>query len=177
VEYRPPGSLKTSIPFTDAMLDVLRRVPRFLGLDYVFTTTGKSPVSGFGRLKDRLDKALPEGTEPWIIHDLRCTMSTNMAMQGVLQPDTEALLNHKTGVVSGVAAIYNVYSYTDEKREALEQWNRHLAKMKTGLALALLIVESDQTRSPLANGLSKLRPKSKRLHKNRARHVCFVHMA
>jgi hypothetical protein len=59
-------------------------------------------------------------------------MSTNMAMLGVPQPVTEALLNHKTGVVSGVAAIYNVYSYADEKREALEQWNRHLTKMIQG---------------------------------------------
>jgi len=111
------------------MLEVLRKTPRFFNSDYVFTTTGKSPVSGFGRVKDRLDKALPEGKEPWIIHDLRRTMSTNMAMLGVPQPVTEALLNHKTGVVSGVAAIYNVYSYADEKREALETWNAHIKEI------------------------------------------------
>lgn len=126
---RAKNGRQHTVPITDAMLDVLRRVPKFLGSDYVFTTNGKSPVSGFGRLKDRLDKALPEGTDPWIIHDLRRTMSTNMAMLGVPQPVTEALLNHQTGVVSGVAAIYNVYSYADEKREALEQWNHHQTKM------------------------------------------------
>jgi hypothetical protein len=71
----------------------------------------------------------PEGTEPWIIHDLRRTMSTNMAMLGVPQPVTEALLNHKTGVVSGVAAIYNVYSYADEKREALGAWSQNVMKL------------------------------------------------
>ena len=105
------------------MIEVLRKTPRFVNSDYVFTTTGKTPISGFGRLKNRLDKALPESSAPWIIHDLRRTMSTNMAQIGVPQPVTEALLNHKTGVVSGVAAIYNVYSYADEKREALETWN------------------------------------------------------
>lgn len=128
---RAKNGRQHTVPITDAMLDVLRRVPRFIGSDYVFTTTGKSPVSGFGRLKDRLDKELPEGTEPWIIHDLRRTMSTNMAMLGVPQPVTEALLNHKTGVVSGVAAIYNVYSYADEKREALDKWNEHIEKITT----------------------------------------------
>ncbi|SES98612.1 site-specific integrase [Oceanicella actignis] len=97
---RAKNGRQHTVPITDAMLDVLRRVPRFIGSDYVFTTTGKSPVSGFGRLKDRLDKALPDGTEGWTIHDLRRTMSTNMAMLGVPQPVTEALLNHKTGVVS-----------------------------------------------------------------------------
>lgn len=126
---RAKNGRQHTVPITDAMLDVLRRVPRFLGSDYVFTTTGKSPVSGFGRVKIRLDKALPEGTEPWIIHDLRRTMSTNMAMLGVPQPVTEALLNHKTGVVSGVAAIYNVYSYANEKREALALWNGHVEKV------------------------------------------------
>jgi len=126
---RAKNGRQHTVPITDAMLDVLRRVPRFLASDYVFTTTGKSPVSGFGRLKDRLDKALPEGTDPWIIHDLRRTMSTNMAMLGVPQPVTEALLNHKTGVVSGVAAIYNVYSYADEKREALGKWNERIEKI------------------------------------------------
>ncbi|WP_282129435.1 tyrosine-type recombinase/integrase [Roseobacter litoralis] len=126
---RAKNGRQHTVPITDAMLDVLSRVPRFLGSDFVFTTTGKSPISGFGRVKKRLEKALPEGTDPWIIHDLRRTMSTNMAQLGVPQPVTEALLNHKTGVVSGVAAIYNVYSYADEKRKALEQWNERIKKI------------------------------------------------
>jgi len=126
---RAKNGRQHTVPITDAMMYVLHRVPKFIRSDYVFTTTGKSPVSGFGRLKDRLDKALPEGTEPWIIHDLRRTMSTNMAMLGVPQPVTEALLNHKTGVVSGVAAIYNVYSYADEKREALCNWNERIEEI------------------------------------------------
>lgn len=126
---RAKNGRQHTVPITNAMLDVLQRVPRFLASDFVFTTTGKSPISGFGRLKRRLDLALPSSTEPWIIHDLRRTMSTNMAMQGVPQPVTEALLNHKTGVVSGVAAIYNVYSYSVEKRQALDGWCQHLKKM------------------------------------------------
>ena len=126
---RAKNGRQHTVPITDAMLVVLKRMPRFLGSDFVFTTTGKTPVSGFGRLKGRLDTSMPDGTEPWIIHDLRRTMSTNMAMLGVPQPVTEALLNHKTGVVSGVAAIYNVYSYADEKREALGAWSRHVMKL------------------------------------------------
>ncbi|MGR3507154.1 MAG: tyrosine-type recombinase/integrase [Paracoccaceae bacterium] len=126
---RAKNGRQHTVPITDDMLDVLQRLPRFLASDFVFTTTGKSPISGFGRLKRRLDLALPSSTEPWIIHDLRRTMSTNMAMHGVPQPVTEALLNHKTGVVSGVAAIYNVYSYSDEKRNALTVWNSKIAKL------------------------------------------------
>ena len=133
---RAKNGKQHTVPLTDTMVDVLRKTPRFFNSDYVFTTTGKTPISGFGRVKDRLDKALPEGTVPWIIHDLRRTMSTNMAMLGVPQPVTEALLNHKTGVVSGVAAIYNVYSYADEKREALELWNSHVEKVTRSAVLS-----------------------------------------
>lgn len=143
---RAKNGRQHTVPVTDAMLGVLRKVPRFLGSDCVFTTTGKTPVSGFGRLKERLDKALPEGTEPWIIHDLRRTMSTNMAMLGVPQPVTEALLNHKTGVVSGVAAIYNAYSYADEKREALDRWNQHLGSMLAKREEASCQVTTTKTR-------------------------------
>lgn len=126
---RAKNGKQHTVPITDAMLTVLRCVPRYLTSDFVFTTTGKTPISGFGRVKERMDKSLPEGTEPWTIHDLRRTMSTNLAMLGVPQPVTEALLNHKTGVVSGVAAIYNVYSYADEKREALGAWSQQLMKL------------------------------------------------
>lgn len=125
---RAKNGRQHTVPITDAMLDVLRRVPKFLGSDFVFTTKGTTPISGFGRLKKRLDKSLSEVVEPWTPHDLRRTMSTNMAQLGVPQPVTEALLNHKTGVVSGVAAIYNVYSYADEKRDALELWNSHVER-------------------------------------------------
>jgi integrase len=128
---RAKNGKQHTVPITDAMMTVLRRVPRYLTSDFVFTTTGKTPISGFGRVKDRLDKALPKATAPWIIHDLRRTMSTNLAMLKVPQPVTEALLNHRTGVVSGVAAIYNVYSYADEKRDALARWGKTVMALVT----------------------------------------------
>ena len=128
---RAKNGKQHTVPITDAMMTVLRRVPRYLTSDFVFTTTGKTPISGFGRVKDRLDKALPKATAPWIIHDLRRTMSTNLAMLKVPQPVTEALLNHRTGVVSGVAAIYNVYSYADEKRDALARWGKTVMALIT----------------------------------------------
>lgn len=139
---RAKNGRQHTVPITDAMLEVLRGVPRFLKSDFVFTTTGKSPVSGFGRLKKRLDRALPENAEPWIVHDLRRTMSTNMAMLRIPQPITEALLNHKSGVVSGIAAIYNVHSYADEKREALGTWSQHVMK--------LVRSENDATQTEIA---------------------------
>jgi len=38
----------------------------------------------------------------------------------------EAVLNHRSGAISGVAAIYNRHSYLPEKRRALEAWAAHV---------------------------------------------------
>ena len=49
-----------------------------------------------------------------------------MARLGVPPYVVEKVLNHKSGIISGVAAVYNRYGYEKEKREALELWARHL---------------------------------------------------
>lgn len=116
------------IPLTEHVVDLLKGLPRFQGSDLVFTTNGRTPISGFGRLKQRLDNMLPDDQAPWVLHDLRRTFSTNLAKLGVAQPVTEALLNHKSGVVSGIAAIYNRHQYGDEKRAALEAWCERLRR-------------------------------------------------
>lgn len=110
------------VPLPPLAIDILKSVPQFLDSDLVFTTNGKTPISGFGRLKERLDGAVGLDAEDWRFHDLRRTMATNMAMMRIQPHIIEAILNHKTGIVSGVAAVYNRHAYQEEKREALGQW-------------------------------------------------------
>jgi len=118
------------VPLAPLAVSILRSVPRFLNSDFVFTTTGKTAISGFGRLKRRLDEALPDDTEDWRFHDIRRTTATNMARLRVAPHVIEAVLNHRTGLVSGVAATYNRYTYYEEKREALEQWAKHVEQYR-----------------------------------------------
>ena len=96
------------------------------------------PVSGFGRAKERLDALMleelrklaeergedPEGvTLPdWRLHDLRRTAASGMARLGVGVHVVEKLLNHASGSISGVAAVYNRHSYADEMRAAAQAW-------------------------------------------------------
>jgi len=117
------------VPLAPLVISILKSVPRVQGSDLVFTTTGTSPISGFGRLKERLDIAVGLDAEDWRFHDLRRTMATNMAMMRVQPHIIEAVLNHKTGIVSGVAATYNRHAYLDEKREALELWARKIEEL------------------------------------------------
>ncbi|WVX49932.1 Prophage integrase IntS [Roseobacter fucihabitans] len=114
------------VPLPPQAVDILRSLHRFLNSDFVFTTTGRSSISGFGRLKARIEATLPENTQDWRFHDFRRTASTGMAKIGVMPHVIDAVTNHKSGVVSGVGATYNRYTYLNEKREALEQWADHV---------------------------------------------------
>ena len=65
----------------------------------------------------------------WRLHDLRRTAASGMARLGQPVHVVEAVLNHRGGVISGIAAVYNRYSYAEEKREALEAWGSFIADL------------------------------------------------
>jgi integrase len=98
----------------------------------LFSTTGKTPVSGFSRAKARLDAEIAklnnkEALEPWRLHDLRRTLATGMQRLGVRFEVTEAILNHVSGAKSGVAGVYQRHNWAVEKRTAIEAWACHVA--------------------------------------------------
>jgi hypothetical protein len=57
-----------------------------------------------------------------------------MAEQGTAPHVVEAVLNHRSGTIKGVAAVYNRYSYATEKRQALDAWARKLEAIVSGEA-------------------------------------------
>ena len=116
------------VPLSDATRAIIATRPRIQGCDFVFSTTGKTPVSGFSRFKAELDLILRFGT-PWRLHDLRRTAASGMAALRISPHVIEAALNHASGTISGVAAVYNRYSYLDEKKLALDTWATHLSAL------------------------------------------------
>jgi integrase len=118
-----------AVPLSTAAQAVLAGVRRIRGAGYLFTTNGASPVSGFAKAKARLDKLMGEGAEPFVIHDLRRTAASGMARLAIPPHVVEAVLNHRTGTVSGVAKVYNRFTYDAEKRAALEAWGRYVLGM------------------------------------------------
>lgn len=124
---RSKNKLAHDLPLADPVIELLSAVPRFPGSDFVFTTTGTTPISGFGRAKDRVEAAV--GTRDWRVHDLRRTAASGMARLGIAPHVIEKVLNHKSGIISGVAAVYNRYGYEKEKREALDLWALHLKRL------------------------------------------------
>lgn len=113
-----------SFPRTPLVASILESLPRTHAA-FLFPARGKdTPFTGWSKSKIALDKSIE--VEPWTLHDLRRTAATRWASLGTPPHVVERLLNHRSGTVSGVAAIYNRFSYWDEMREALEGWEEEL---------------------------------------------------
>jgi integrase len=118
------------IPLSAAASPLLSGAPRIAGCDFVFSTNGRTAISGWSKAKSELDRFAP--CAPWHIHDLRRTLATGMQQQGVLLQVVEAILGHVAGSRRGVAGVYQRYGYEAEKRAALEAWGEHVTALVGG---------------------------------------------
>lgn len=95
------------------------------GTGFVFTASGSRDVyNGYTYHLKQL-QTISETTD-WTLHDLRRTFATNLAIGGTPIHVTEKILNHVSGTLSGVAAIYNRHNYAEEMRAAVETWEATL---------------------------------------------------
>lgn len=112
----------------------------------VFSTTGETPISGFSKMKLALDAAMlpivqeladkraeergeephPVEMKPWTLHDIRRTGTTTLQALGFPIEVTERVINHKSGEVSGIKAVYNLWEYWPERQDALTKWGAYL---------------------------------------------------
>lgn len=153
----PPQRTKNGrrhwVPLSDAAVAELESLPRLEGApDYVFTGglgrtgAGLAPVSGFSKIKAKLDQAVagqikadavvagkdPDKAAPmaaWRLHDLRRTVATGLQRQGVPLDVIEKTINHVSGVSSGIVGVYQVYDFKQERRNALDQWAKHVTAL------------------------------------------------
>jgi len=93
---------------------------------------------GWSRAKAALDARINKrradrGEKPiaaWVLHDICRSVNTHLNENGTAAPHIiEAILNHQSGHKAGVAGTYNRAKYLKEKREALEKWGGHVAKL------------------------------------------------
>ena len=151
----PGGRTKNAkehvVPLSAAVRAILNTAPRFGDQDDeqrrpVFTTNGKTGVSGFSRAKTRLDGIIfkarqvqaeavsrdPEKVKPlpaWTLHDLRRSCATGMGRLGIAPHIIETVLNHSSGFRSGIAGVYQRHPYLEERRRALDTWAEHVSSL------------------------------------------------
>ena len=148
---RSKNGVAHEIPLSRQAVEIIESLPRIGGKKdgFVFTTTGETAVSGFSKARAALDAAIlsalraeakarcensEEVTAPahWTLHDLRRSAASGMAGLGIPPHVVEAVLNHKSGSIKGVAAVYNRYTYSAEKRTALDVWALVLYEIVAG---------------------------------------------
>jgi hypothetical protein len=58
---------------------------------------------------------------------LRRTFVSGLNALGANAVHIEKCVNHSSGTLAGVAGIYNVYAYLEEKKAVWEMWRKHVA--------------------------------------------------
>jgi len=125
------------VPLTDAMLAVLESLPKFEpSREHVFASTHRktsTPIGDHGGIKSALDELILEArqkqdpaAEPpasWTLPDLRRTGRTSLRRFCVPSHIAERIIAH---LPSGIQAVYDVFEYLDEKRQALEAWSTYV---------------------------------------------------
>jgi integrase len=139
---RTKNKREHEIPMSDAVRELLEPRDRQADRDLVFGT-GKGPFAGWSNAKEALDarvlkarveaqgkkaKAPPD----WRLHDLRRSVATHMAENGVQPHVIEAVLNHISGHKAGVAGVYNRAMYAAEKAASLTLWADHVLSIING---------------------------------------------
>lgn len=134
---RVKGGQTHIVPLTEEMLGLLSKLPRQDG-EFLFSTTlGVRPISGFSKVKARLDQRMAtiwralarieqrnyEAISPWRTHDIRRSMRTHLSALPVTDLVRELVIGHAK---PGLHKIYDQHAYLDEKREALVLWGRRL---------------------------------------------------
>jgi integrase len=125
-----------TIPLSVAAAKLLAEAPHIGADGYVFTTTGRTPISGWSKAKKALDTAAAEiagaPLKPWRLHDLRRTAATNLQRLGVGLQVVESILGHVGGSRAGIVGVYQRHGYAKEQRTALEAWAREIERIVAG---------------------------------------------
>ncbi len=125
------------VPVSKGVRAIFDELPEFEGPYMLTSTAGKRPMQNFSDIKARLDEL--SGVTDWTYHDLRRTAASGMAELKIPPHVIEAVLNHASGTVSGVARVYNRFDYAKEKRQALERWAAEVARIVKGKAAAKVV--------------------------------------
>ena len=126
------------VPLPQQALDLIAAIQP-VGETFVFSTNGTTPISGWSKIKAKVDskmKALAAKEKavilPWTLHDLRRTCASGLQRLGIALPITEKVLNHTSGSFRGIVSVYQKHEYLAERRAALAAWADHLDHIMGG---------------------------------------------
>jgi integrase len=138
-------------------VEIIKALPRVGKCDLMFSTNGKTPVSGFSRAKSRLDAAMLKiakkevkdaGGESddiklpaFVVHDTRRTVARGCQKDGVAPEVIERMLGHVTHTKSGLKGVYQVFEFESERRAVLAKWGQRVTALAAGGANVIQLRE------------------------------------
>lgn len=135
------GAKDFVVTLTPAAVEWLEELKMLAGKnDYVFPAKRRGDRDTLG--PNTVNWALGQiehGVEPFTLHDLRRTARTHLASLGVQPHIAERCLNHK---LPGINNTYDTYDYLDERRAALELWERKLLVLEAGKPFNVVALRS-----------------------------------
>ncbi len=124
-----------AVPLPEAVRQLIALLPDTA--PFVLSTNGgRSPISGFSKMKARLDQRMREIAkkedpgaviEPWRLHDIRRSAASGMQRLGIRHEVIERALNHVSGKFAGVSGLYQRDPMVAETRTAVQRWGAHLS--------------------------------------------------
>ena len=114
---------RVNVPLSALAKQLIDELGNHEGPYVVSTTDGAKPVSGFSKLKQKLDE-LTGIAEHWTFHDIRGGIATYLEENGLDRAYTARILNHKDNSVTG---IYARPEHRQHIARVLEQWSQVLA--------------------------------------------------
>ncbi len=132
---------------------ILEQQPRTTA--FVFPARGEGPIKGFAATKRQLDAEIAklrrqDEVQPmagWRIHDLRRTFATGLAEMGLSPHVIERVLNHVSGVTSGLVGVYQRHEYRPERKAAMVAWGQRVDAIVKGSPVPSNVVELTTRRS------------------------------
>lgn len=121
----PAGRAKNgrahTVYLTAAAQQILQVLPRFDADGLVFAIGPGKSLTTFSWIVRRL--MIESDTSGWRLHDFRRTGVTMLAEWGFAPHVCDRLLNHVSGAIQGVAAVYQRAEFMTERQAALEAWS------------------------------------------------------
>lgn len=119
-------------------IDIIRALPRRAGVPWLFSTTIKTPVSGFSRAQRIIIRE--SGVTGWTFHDIRRTFATLGTEELNISPVViDKIQNHVAASVRGVARVYQRGQYLPQRQQALETWACYVERLVNESVSAKLV--------------------------------------
>jgi integrase len=141
------------VPLSEAAFAIISDLPRRKDRDLVFGQR-VGGFSGWSKAKGEMDAriainrqaaSLYERMSGWRLHDLRRSFVTHINERGIAPPHVvEALTNHVSGHLAGVAGVYNKALYIAERRRALERWGAYMMDLVEGRVAGVVPLRESQ---------------------------------